>query len=79
MSYLVNFAAIPLDMDTCKTGGFFNQQGGNFNSKCCDVLNAEKSFSQIPTVQSCPQTRDSCIFMEGQEQIWEQNKDLCCR
>ena len=39
MSNLVNFAAIPLDMDTCKSGGFFNQQGGSFNSKCCGVLN----------------------------------------
>ena len=77
MSNLVNFAAIPLDMNTCKGGGFFNQEGGVFNKKCCDVLNTAGEYTAIPTVESCPLTRGSCIFMQTTE-IWADHSDECC-
>ena len=78
MSNLVNFAAIPLDMDTCKTGGFFNQQSGTFNKKCCGVLNAAAEYTSIPTVESCPLTRGSCMFMQSVDDVWGEHSQECC-
>ena len=78
MSSLVNLAGIPLSMDTCHAGGFFNQPGGTFNSRCCQVLDRNNAYKDIPEVNSCEMTRNSCIYIENNNDLWERNKDKCC-
>ena len=82
MAYLQNLASIPLNIQTCAKGGWFNgakaNNGGTFDTKCCQVLDITGMYYDIPKTSDCPLTAGTCKFLEKIPSLFALHENMCC-